>query len=294
MPTDTARRLHRTAQATTGFRGPAVREWVLTPDPAAEQLEARIRECALARDLYDTSNNTAPLQAPCTPLAAEILANGPRALVSAVAMYWTAVIAFDDQVVEAHRSPKPYRDTIPALLRDGRLPPEPDRFHHAFRDIRDAVLAAHEDAALPEFADQVEYALAGAVREWEWHRSGRIPTVAEYMAHALGTPHILPVVPFQRLADKQLLPLAAPLPSDLAHLARIVTRIARLKNDVLNVAKDGRDGTLNFCDVLVAEHRIPTDAHSISRSIDACYAWYLTVARYGHNQKTAQLADSAP
>ena len=140
--------------------------------------------------------------------------------------------------------------------------------------------------------------------------------MAQYLRDAVANSHILPGMLLQRLLPG----LPAPdtgWPPDLTHLARLVTVIARLENDLLSYRKDERDGAVNACWILAGEYgiepiqavpvvlgminalrvqlddltaevlRCATDpavtgqAERIVDWVDACYAWFLTVARYG-------------
>ncbi|MGW2046095.1 terpene synthase family protein [Streptomyces sp. NPDC001858] len=292
-------------------------EWVLAPDRATvDRVEAEVRGWALGSGLYDRRRAAAMAQGPCTQLAATVAPNAPEPLLRALSMYWTMIIAFDDQVVEAGRPAAPYRAAVGPILLAGRLPEAPDHYHRAFLDVREAVLALPGGAAaLPEFTSYVLDALDGYVHEWEWARAGRLPRFTEYLADGVGSSHILPGIVLQRLEPgRGLLPPGEPLPPALAELARLACLVPRLENDLLSFAKDERDGALNACRVLAQEYggtphgaapavlatltalRARHDAlltaldddgphgaqaRAIGQWADACYAWFLSVARYG-------------
>lgn len=292
-------------------------EWVLAPDTATvDRVETAVRHWALELGLYDRRRAAAMSQGPCTQLAATVAPDAPEPLLRAMSMYWTMIIAFDDQVVEAGRPAVPYRATVGPILLDGKLPQAPDRYHRAFRDVREAVLALPGGAAaLEEFTSYVLDALDGYVHEWEWARKGRRPGFTEYLADGVGSSHILPGMVLQRLEPgRGLLPPGEPLPPALAELARLACLVPRLENDLLSFAKDEKDGALNACWVLAEEYGITpyeaapavlatltalrarhdallaaldgdgpqgAQARVIGQWVDACYAWFLSVARYG-------------
>lgn len=292
-------------------------EWVLAPDAATvERVESEVRHWALESGLYDRRRAAAMGQGPCTQLAATVAPDAPEPLLRAMSMYWTMIIAFDDQVVEAGHPAAPYRATVGPILLAGTLPETPDHYHRAFLDVREAVLALPGGAAaLAEFASYVLDALDGYVHEWEWARAGRQPDFIEYLADGVGTSHILPGMVLQRLEPgRGLLPPGEPLPHALADLARLACLVPRLENDLLSFAKDEKDGALNACWVLAEEYGITpyeaapavlatltalrarhdellsalagddrqgAQARVIGQWVDACYAWFLSVARYG-------------
>ncbi|WP_405866088.1 hypothetical protein [Streptomyces sp. NBC_00005] len=292
-------------------------EWVLAPDPATvDRVESEVRRWALDLGLYDRRQAAAMAQGPCTQLAATVAPDAPEALLRAMSMYWTMIIAFDDQVVEAGHPAASYRAAVGPILLDGTLPQSPDHYHRAFLDVREAVLALPGGAAaLPEFTSYVLDALDGYVHEWEWARTGRRPRFPEYLADGVASSHILPGIVLQRLEPgRGLLPPGEPLPPALAELAQLACLVPRLENDLLSFAKDEKDGALNACWVLAEEYGITpyeaapavlatltalrtrhdalltaldvdgpqgTQARVIGQWVDACYAWFLSVARYG-------------
>jgi hypothetical protein len=294
-----------------------VREWLLAPDPAVcGRVESEVQEWALRRGLYQSSAKSALVEGPCTMLACAVMPDAPAELVRLTSMYWTLIIAFDDQVVEAGQSPEPYLHAIPEILLHGRLPASPDAFHTAFADVAAGIRALRGDELLPEFTHWVAEAVASYVREWQRTAEGRLPGLDEYLHDAIANSHILPGMLLQRLQPGLVAP-GTRLPVDLDHLARLVTQIARLENDLLSFAKDERDGAVNVCRILARDHAaspiqaVPTvlgminalraahddllaaitrdpalgDVHrqavTIGDWVDACYAWFLTVARYG-------------
>jgi hypothetical protein len=297
--------------------GEPVREWLLAPDPVVcDEIEADVRKWALRLGLYRPDAATALMEGPCTVLACVVMPDAPAELVRLTSMYWTLIIAFDDQVVEAGHPPEPYLHSVAEILLHGVLPEKPDVFHLAFAEIRAGILAVGGEALLPAFTGHVTDAIGTYIREWECQQDDRMPGMDEYLRAAVANSHILPGMLLQRMQPGLLAP-GTPLPADLDHLARLVTVIARLENDLLSYRKDERDGAVNACWILAREYGIEpipavpvvlgvinalrvqhddllaavrTDparaethwqATTIGDWTDACYAWFLTVARYG-------------
>jgi hypothetical protein len=299
------------------FEGALVREWLLDPEPRRNDLiEAAVQRWALRLGVYQPGGAHVMAEGPCTILASVVLPGAPADLVRLLSMYWTLIIAFDDQVVEAGRAPEPYLRDVPRILLSGQLPERPDVFHLAFAEVRDGIIELGGAAVLPAFAQCVADAIQTYVRETQYQKRGELPKVEEYLRDAVANSHIVPGMLLQRLRPG-LLPPGPPLPADLDHLARLVTVIARLENDLLSYRKDERDGAVNICWILASEYGVDpiravpivvgmidalrvqhddlldailTDssrkhehkqATTISNWSDACYAWFLTVARYG-------------
>ncbi len=290
--------------------GEPVREWLLSPDPVAcQRIEFEVQEWAVRLGLYRPGSTTALTEGPCTILALAVLPGASMELVRLTSMYWTLIIAFDDQVVETGRPALPYRAAVADILLHGRLPDDPDPFHLAFADVRDGLVELGGSDLLPAFTGHVTDAIDSYVRE----REGR-PSLEQYLRDAVANSHILPGMLLQRLMPG-LVPAGVPWPSGLVQAARLVTVIARLENDLLSYRKDERDGAVNVCWILAEAHGIepiqavPTvlgiinafrvqlddlvaglvseapnwvrQANAVHDWVDACYAWFLTVARYG-------------
>jgi hypothetical protein len=295
----------------TADDGEPVREWLLAPDAATcDQIEAEVQQWALRLGLYRPEAQTALAEGPCTMLAAVVMPDAPLDRIRLTSMYWTLIIAFDDQVVEAGQSPEPYLEAVPELLLGRRDPDVADPFEVGFAEVGAGIRELKDgEALLPEFAFWVAESIATYVGEWERARDGRLPTLDEHLHDAVANSHIVPGMLLQRLEPGLTAP-GEPLPGELEHLARLVTRIARLENDLLSYAKDERDGAVNVCWILAEElgiqpmHAIPSvlamirtlraevdellasntagkQAETIADWVDACYGWFLTVARYG-------------
>lgn len=299
------------------FDGAPVREWLLDPEPVRNQrIEAEVQRWALRLGLYQPGSAHVMAEGPCTVLASVVLPDAPAELVRLLSMYWTLIIAFDDQVVEAGRPPEPYLRDVSAVLLHGVLPARPDVFHLAFGEIREGIVALGGTELLPAFTSCVTDAIRTYVGEWQRRRHDELPGIDDYLRDAVANSHILPGMLLQRLRPGLQAP-GTPLPADLGHLARLVTVIARLENDLLSYRKDERDGAANICWILAREYgiepiravpsvvgmidalRVQHDdllaailadearagehrqAATISGWADACYAWFLTVARYG-------------
>ncbi len=299
------------------FDSEPVREWLLDPEPARNQrIESEVQRWALRLGLYRPDAAHVMAEGPCTILASVVLPDAPVELVRLLSMYWTLIIAFDDQVVEAGRPPEPYLRDVAAILRHGVLPARPDVFHLAFAEIRTGIVELGGAALLPAFTGHVTDAIRTYVRERQCQRGDLLRGIDDYLHDAVANSHILPGMLVQRLLPGLLAP-GTSLPPDLDHLARLVTVIARLENDLLSYRKDERDGAPNICWVVAREYGIepiwavPTvvgmidalrtqhddllaailaapegtarhlQATTISGWRDACYAWFLTVARYG-------------
>ena len=297
--------------------GRPVREWLLAPDPVAcQRIESAIQQWAVRLGLYRPDSTTALTEGPCTILAAAVLPGASPELVRLTSMYWTLIIAFDDQVVETGRPARPYRHTVANILLHGRLPAEPDPFHLAFADVRAGILELGGAGLLPEFAGHVTDAIDTYIREWDYQHHQRKPSMDQYLRDAVANSHILPGMLLQRLIPG-LLPPGVRWPSELDQAARLVTMIARLENDLLSYRKDEHDGAVNVCWILAEDYciepiqAVPTvlgvinafrvqlddlvaaivsdtttpeltrQANAIHDWMDACYAWFLTVARYG-------------
>jgi hypothetical protein len=297
--------------------GRPVREWLLAPDPVVcQQVESEVRRWASGRGLYRSDSATALTEGPCTILAGTVMPGAPAELVRLTSMYWTLIIAFDDQVVETGRSPLPYRDAVRDILLRGDLPADPDPFHLAFADVRAGIVSCGGTDLLPRFAGHVTDAMDTYVREWRHRQAGSGPTLARYLRDAVANSHILPGMLLQRLNPGLVAP-GAEWPTDLSHLARLVTVFARLENDLLSYRKDEQDGAVNACWIVAEDYgiepiqaipsvvgminalRVQLDdlwaairsdattseltrqADAIGDWADACYAWFLTVARYG-------------
>ncbi|MEV6235676.1 terpene synthase family protein [Lentzea sp. NPDC051838] len=283
------------------FDGEPVREWLLAPEPVRNQrIESEVQKWALHIGLYQPGSAHVMAEGPCTILATVVLPDAPDELVRLLSMYWTLIIAFDDQVVEAGRPAQPYLREVPEILLHGVLPDRPDVFHLAFAEIRDGIVALAGEDLLPAFTRCVTDAIRTYAAESE--------TIDGYLRDAVANSHILPGMLLQGLR---------PGVADLDHLARLVTVIARLENDLLSYRKDERDGAANICWIVAREYGIEpiatvpvvvgmidalrvqhddllaailadesraADHHqatTISKWVDACYAWFLTVARYG-------------
>jgi hypothetical protein len=311
-------RLPLAAAEWTAEDGEEVREWLLAPDPAVcERVETEVQQWALRIGLYRPEAQDALLEGPCTMLACAVLPEAPIELIRLTSMYWTLIIAFDDQVVEAGHSPEPYAKSVPELLLGQRKPDPEDPFEVAFAEVGEGIRALGAEALLPELVHWVSEAIMSYVREVERGRENRLPGLEEYLHDAVANSHILPGMLLQRLRPG-LVAAGEPLPTDLDHLARLVAQIARLENDLLSFPKDERDGSVNACWILaeelgvrpiqavpavlamirtlrtehddllgavVAEPERPAEqcqqAATIGDWVDACYAWFLTVARYG-------------
>jgi hypothetical protein len=297
--------------------GEPVREWLLDPDPdRSKRIESEVQQWAMRLGLYRPGTANVMAEGPCTILASTVLPGSPDEPVRLLSKYWTMIIAFDDQVVEAGYPPQPYLRAVEDILLRGELPMHPDVFHLAFAEIRDGLRELGDEALLPAFTAQVTGAIGTYVREWQCGRDGPMPSIEDYLRDAVANSHILPGMLVQRLRPG-LLPPGTPLPADLDHLARLVTIIARLENDLLSYRKDERDGAANICWIAAREYGLApisavpvvvgminalrvqhddllaailadpsrADVHYQARTIsdwgDACYAWFLTVARYG-------------
>ncbi|QUQ65537.1 terpene synthase family protein [Kutzneria sp. CA-103260] len=303
--------------------GQPVREWLLAPDPlACQRIEAEIHQWAVRLGLYRLDSTKALTEGPCTILASVVLPGAPAELVRLTSMYWTLIIAFDDQVVETGRSPQPYRDTITDILLHGNPPVDPDPFHLAFAEVRAGIVELGGEALLPAFADLVAGAIDTYVREWQHRQHDRMPAMDQYLRDAVTNSHILPGMLLQRLVPG-LIPPDARWPTELTHAAQLVTVLARLENDLLSYRKDEHDGAVNACWILAEEYgikpiqsvpsvlgminalRVQLDdliaairsdagsaelarqADAVHDWVDACYAWFLTVARYGVSARKA-------
>jgi hypothetical protein len=297
--------------------GEPVREWLLDPDPIrGKRIESEVQQWAMRLGLYRPGTANVMAEGPCTILASVVLPGAPDELVRLLSKYWTLIIAFDDQVVEAGYPPRPYLRAVEDILLRGELPAHPDVFHLAFAEIRDGIGELGDEALLTAFTGQVTDAIGSYVREWRYGQDGTLPSIGDYLRDAVANSHILPGMLVQRLRPG-LLPPGTPLPADLDHLARLVTMIARLENDLLSYRKDERDGAANICWIVAHEYgfepilavpvvvgmidalRVQHDdllaailadpsragvhlqARTINDWVDACYAWFLTVARYG-------------
>ncbi|MGI5457329.1 terpene synthase family protein [Streptomyces sp. CA-249302] len=294
----------------------AAGEWTIVVDHGrCARLWADIERWALRVGLYEPGRDRGLVQAPMTELSAAVLPTASTDLVRAATMYWTVVVAFDDQVVETGRSPAPYAASVGPILLEGRLPAEPDRFHHAYLDVHRELVAAGAGPAMPEFTRQAVRALEGYVEESGWRRTGRLPVFAEYLRNGLSSAQMLPYMALQRLRPG-LVPPDAPWPPQIAQLARLSCLVTRLENDLLGITRDDPDGGLNACwaaardygispyeaapavlaartamraehDALLADiRRDPSQvacraqAEAIGGWTDVCYAWFLSVARY--------------
>src|SRR5262249_9665658 len=102
---------------------------------------------------------------------------------------------------------------------------------------------------------QVTDAIGAYVREWRCRQDGAMPSIGDYLRDAVANSHILPGMLVQRLRPG-LLPPGTPLPADLDHLARLVTVLARLENDLLSYRKDERDGAANICWIMAREYAV--------------------------------------
>lgn len=303
------------------FDGEPVREWLLDPEPVrTHRIESEVQQWALRLGLYRPDAAHVMAEGPCTILAAVVLPDAPAELVRLLSRYWTLIIAFDDQVVEAGRPPEPYLHDVSAILLHGVLPTRPDVFHLAFAEIRAGIVELGGVALLPAFTGHVTDAIRTYVREWQCRQQNRLPGVDDYLRDAVANSHILPGMLLQRLQPGLLAP-GSRLSTDLDHLARLVTVIARLENDLLSYRKDEHDGAANICWILARRYGVEpvrtvlsvigmidalrvqhdsllaviladadrADEHEQARTIsswaDACYAWFLTVARYGADRR---------
>jgi terpene synthase-like protein len=298
------------------YDGEPVREWLLDPDPARnDRIESEVQQWAIRLGLYRPGTANVMAEGPCTVLASVVLAGAPDELIRLLSKYWTLIIAFDDQVIEAGHAPQPYLRAVEDILLRGELPAQPDIFHLAFADVHDGIRKLDGEALLPEFTGHVTDAIGTYVREWRCKQDGTVPSIAECLRDAVANTHMLPGMVLQRLRPG-LVPPGTPLPADVDHLARLVNVISRLENDLLAYRKDEREGAANICWSVAREYgiepiravpivvgmidalRVQLDdllaailadpsragvhhqARTISDWVDAVYAWYLTVARY--------------
>lgn len=248
-------------RVTTDLDGHPTDEWRLTPMPeTVDPLEAELMDWSLELGVHTQDNI---YNVPATQLAwldVSLFMKAPL-LAKILTKDWIASVAFDDQVVEQGKPVEPYLETLPRVIRDGHLPNHPDPFHLAFLDVRNEIIAAGGEDALPQWAHHRHAIVSGYSWEHDWRDGGRYFSWDDYLRAVFGNGHTEQMFLLMRMEeDSGMLPPGTPLPPELVHLHNLSSLLARFENDMLGYVRDDQAPSVNLFSVLAGEYGLTRNA----------------------------------
>ncbi|MGI5455026.1 terpene synthase family protein [Streptomyces sp. CA-249302] len=169
-----------------------------------------------------------------------VMPDAPVEVVGILARYYAWLAAVNDELIYADVTIEAFTDAVDGVMRRGEPPEGAHRLVRAVADIRERVLRL--DASLvPGFARGVLGILGAWCRRRHWVRTGRLPSLAEYLDYRALCLAIDEASLLQRL-QPDLLDPHEPYTYGLARISAATGLLTSLVNDLISYPMEIRRG----------------------------------------------------
>lgn len=207
--------------------------------PHTREITARTKSWAEEHRIADAAHGGHRLDqsmlVPCY-----VMPDAPVEVVSTLARYYAWLAAVNDELIYADTPIDAFTDAVAKVLHHGRPPGNAHRLVRAVAGIRDGVLGL-DASLLPGFARGTLGTLGAWRLRQEWVRSGRLPSLPEYLDYRAYCLAIDEAVLLQRLQPDLLGP-HEPYTYGLTRISAAVGLLTSLVNDLVSYPMEVRRG----------------------------------------------------